>query len=207
MLGVPEELGGAVDERSAVTTTLITEALAYGDMGLAFAVLAPGGVATALGLWGDADQQATYLPEFAGEDVPAAALAVLEPRPLFDPFELETTATREPATASRSTASSRWSPRAADAELFVVAAELDGTARRCSSSSPATEGVSVEARAGDGPPRRRHRPRSRSTASSSPAGAAARRRRSRGLRRVHPPRPDRLVRRWRSAPPRPCSTT
>src|SRR4051812_15596244 len=39
MLGVPEELDGAVSERSAVTSVLATEALAYGDMGLAAAVL------------------------------------------------------------------------------------------------------------------------------------------------------------------------
>src|SRR5438874_1848238 len=63
MVGVPEELGGAVEKRSAVTAVLMSEALAQGDMGLAVACLAPAGVATALGLWGDADQQATYLPE------------------------------------------------------------------------------------------------------------------------------------------------
>ena len=72
VLGVPEELGGAVENRSAVTSTLITEALAAGDMGLAFATLAPAAVSTALGLWGDADQQATYLPSFTGEDVVAS---------------------------------------------------------------------------------------------------------------------------------------
>src|SRR5215212_7775743 len=85
MLGVPEELGGVVDERSAVTSVLIGEALAHGDMGLAVAALAPAAVSTALGLWGDADQQSAYLPAFVGDDVPAAALALLEPRPLFDP--------------------------------------------------------------------------------------------------------------------------
>ena len=94
MVGVPEELGGAVAERSAVTTVLMAEALAQGDMGIAVACLAPAGVSTALSLWGDADQQATYLPEFVGENVPAAALALLEPRPLFNPFELQTRARR-----------------------------------------------------------------------------------------------------------------
>ena len=85
MLGVPEELGGAVAERSAVTSVLVTEALAGGDMGLAFAPLAPAAVSTAIGLWGDADQQSTYLPEFTGENVPAAALAMLEPRAALRP--------------------------------------------------------------------------------------------------------------------------
>ena len=92
MLGVPEELGGVMHEQSAVTSVLIGEALAHGDMGIAYAALAPGAVATAIGLWGSAEQEATYLPAFTGEDVPAAALAILEPRPLFDPLKLETKA-------------------------------------------------------------------------------------------------------------------
>ena len=92
MVGVPEELGGAVEERSATTTVLMSEALAQGDMGIAVACLAPAAVSTAISLWGDAQQQATYLPEFVGEDVPAAALALMEPQPLFNPFELRTTA-------------------------------------------------------------------------------------------------------------------
>src|SRR5437763_573014 len=95
MVGVPEGLGGAVEKRSAVTAVLMSEALAQGDMGLAVACLAPAGVATALGLWGDADQQATYLPELVGDDPPTAALAILEPRALFDPFELQTRARRD----------------------------------------------------------------------------------------------------------------
>ena len=35
-------------------------------------ILAPAGVASALTHWGSADQQATYLKEFAGENVPQA---------------------------------------------------------------------------------------------------------------------------------------
>src|SRR3954447_6083905 len=92
MLGVPEELGGAVSERSAITTLLVAEALATGDAGLATAILAPAGVAAALALWGDADQQATYLPPFVSDDVPGAAFALQEARPLFDPFSLQTVA-------------------------------------------------------------------------------------------------------------------
>ena len=70
MLGVPEELGGAVSERSSVTAVLAAEALAHGDMGLAVALLAPAGVAAALALWGDGDQQATYLPALVGRGRP-----------------------------------------------------------------------------------------------------------------------------------------
>ncbi len=125
LVGVPEALGGMGAERSATTGALVAEALAHGDMGLAVACLAPAAVSNALVLWGDETQQATYLPAFVGDDVPAAALAVLEPRPLFDPFELKTTARR---TAGGYTLSGVKSlvPRAATAELFIVAAALDG---------------------------------------------------------------------------------
>ncbi len=123
MLGVPEAAGGAVEERSAVTSVLLGEALAHGDLGLAFAVLAPAAVSTALGLWGDADQQATYLPEFVGEDVPTAALAVQEPRALFDPFDLRTTATKDGDDYVLSGAKSLV-PHVGTGELFVVAATL-----------------------------------------------------------------------------------
>jgi alkylation response protein AidB-like acyl-CoA dehydrogenase len=125
MVGVPEELGGAVAQRSAVTTVLMAEALAQGDMGIAVACLAPAGVSTALSLWGDADQQATYLPEFVGENVPAAALAIVEPRPLFNPFELQTRARRAGDGFVLDGVKSLV-PRAGDAELFIVAAELEG---------------------------------------------------------------------------------
>jgi alkylation response protein AidB-like acyl-CoA dehydrogenase len=83
-------------------------------------------VSTALVLWGDADQQATYLPAFVGDDVPAAALAVLEPRPLFDPFALQTTAARTPDGYVLDGVKALV-PRAAAAELFVVGAMLDGS--------------------------------------------------------------------------------
>ena len=125
MLGVPEDLGGVVSERSAVTSVLVSEALARGDMGLAFAALAPGAVSTAIGLWGDGDQQSNYLPEFTGSEPPAAALAVLEPRPLFDPFALETRA-RAKDGGYTLTGVKSLVPRVAEAELFVVAAELEG---------------------------------------------------------------------------------
>jgi alkylation response protein AidB-like acyl-CoA dehydrogenase len=126
MVGVPEELGGAVEQRSATTTVLMSEALARGDMGLAMACLAPAAVSTAISLWGDAQQQATYLPAFVSDDVPAAALAVMEPQPLFDPFDLRTKA-RASKGGYLLSGVKALVPRAADAELFVIAAELQDT--------------------------------------------------------------------------------
>ena len=125
LIGVPEELGGVATERSTVTNVLVAEAMATGDLGLALACLAPAAVSNALVLWGDEEQQATYLPSFVGDDVPAAALAIQEPRPLFDPFSLHTKAYRTSG-GFRLTGVKSLVPRAAVAELFVVAADVDG---------------------------------------------------------------------------------
>ncbi|MET3859318.1 alkylation response protein AidB-like acyl-CoA dehydrogenase [Dietzia sp. 2505] len=125
MLNVPEEFEGIASERGVVTNSLVAEALAYGDMGLALPILAPSGVATTLTQFGSDAQQKSYLPAFASEQVPAAAVVVAEPRPLFDPFELKTTATRGPGGFTLNGVKSMV-PTAGSAELFVVAASLDG---------------------------------------------------------------------------------
>jgi alkylation response protein AidB-like acyl-CoA dehydrogenase len=143
MLGVPEELGGVMHEQSAVTSVLIGEALAHGDMGIAYAALAPGAVATAIGLWGTAEQESTYLPAFTAEDVPAAALAILEPRPLFDPLNLETKARRDGEDWIIDGAKSLLA-RAADCELFVIAAEAEGLGPALFVVESGTKGLSVE---------------------------------------------------------------
>ena len=121
---VPESLGGAATERSAVTNMLIAEDMAYGDMGQAVAILAPMGVANALTSWGTADQQSRYLPAFAGETPPKAAIAVTEPLPLFDPNELQTRAKKNGDTYVLNGTKSLV-PLAAEAELFLVAAQTD----------------------------------------------------------------------------------
>jgi alkylation response protein AidB-like acyl-CoA dehydrogenase len=143
MLGVPEELGGVMHEQSAVTSVLIGEALAHGDMGIAYAALAPGAVATAIGLWGSAEQQATYLPAFTGEDVPAAALAILEPRPLFDPLKLKTTARRDGGDWVLDGAKSLIA-RASECELFVVAADAEGVGPSLFIVESKAKGLSIE---------------------------------------------------------------
>lgn len=125
-LSVPAELDGAADEHSAVTGALIHEAMARGDLGLAVACLAPVGAANALLRWGSAEQQAAYLAPFSGAQPPVAAIAVLEPRPLFDPFVLATVASAD-GDDVRISGTKTLVPRAADAEFFLVAA--DGGAR------------------------------------------------------------------------------
>jgi len=147
ILGLPESLGGISEQRSAMAGTLVAEALARGDMGLAVASLAPGAVATALGLWGTDEQQQTYLPAFTGasdgQGVPAAALALAEPAVLFDVLEPATTARREGDGFVLDGLKSAV-VRGAEAELFVVGAMLDGKPALFLVES-STEGLSVEA--------------------------------------------------------------
>ncbi|MFZ2015440.1 MAG: acyl-CoA dehydrogenase family protein [Nocardioides sp.] len=147
LLGVPESLGGISEERAVMAGALVAEALAHGDLGIAVAALAPGAVATALATWGTDAQQQTYLPAFTrpepGEGVPAAALALTEPRPLFDVLEPRTTARRTDDGFVLDGVKSMV-PRGADAELFVVGARLDDADVLFLVES-STAGLSVEA--------------------------------------------------------------
>jgi alkylation response protein AidB-like acyl-CoA dehydrogenase len=143
---LPESLGGVSEERSAMAGTLVAEALSKGDMGLAVAALAPGSVATAIGLWGSDQQQQTYLPAFTdpdvNADVPAAALALTEPKVLFDVLSPRTTAVRNGDGYVLNGVKSLV-PRGAEAELFVVGAELEGEPVLFLVES-STEGLTVE---------------------------------------------------------------
>lgn len=143
ILGVAEDLGGIATERSAVGGVLVHEALAHGDLGLAVAALAPGAVATALSLYGTDEQQSTYLPAFAGEEVPAAALVLAEPTALFDPLSPATKATRTGDGFVLDGVKSAV-VRGADAELFLVGAELDGAPQLFLVES-GTAGITIEA--------------------------------------------------------------
>jgi alkylation response protein AidB-like acyl-CoA dehydrogenase len=142
-INIPEDFDGIAAHRSTVTNALVAEALAYGDMGLALPILAPGGVASALTHWGSADQQSTYLPEFAGENVPQACVAIAEPHALFDPTALKTTAVRTPS-GYRLTGVKSLVPAAADAEIFIISAQLSGKPTLFIVES-ATEGLTVKA--------------------------------------------------------------
>ena len=142
-INIPEDFDGIAAHRSTVTNALVAEALAYGDMGLALPILAPGGVASALTHWGSADQQATYLPEFAGEAVPQACVAIAEPHALFDPTSLKTVAVRTPG-GYRLTGIKSLVPAAANAELFVIGAQLNGKAALFIVES-GSEGLTVKA--------------------------------------------------------------
>jgi alkylation response protein AidB-like acyl-CoA dehydrogenase len=143
-LVVPEALGGAAAEASSVTQVLVAEDLAHGDMGLALAALAPLAVANALARWGTAEQQASYLAPFAGDDPPRCALALAEARPAFDPRELRTLARQEGGGFVLS-GHKTLVPLAEHAELLLVAADLHGHGPQLFVVETSTAGVSVKA--------------------------------------------------------------
>ncbi|WP_431309080.1 acyl-CoA dehydrogenase family protein [Gordonia prachuapensis] len=148
MINVPEDFDGAATERGVVTNALVAEAMAYGDMGLALPLLAPSGVATTLTNFGTDEQQRTYLPDFAGEDVPQSAVVIAEPKPLFDAFDLGTKATRVPS-GYRLNGVKSFVPAAGSSELFIIGAQLDGRPALFIVESD-TKGLIVEADPGMG---------------------------------------------------------
>ncbi|WP_448852767.1 acyl-CoA dehydrogenase family protein [Corynebacterium sp. 335C] len=143
LINVPEEYEGIATGADVTTNALVAEALAYGDMGLAVPVLAPAGVAATLTAHGSDAQQKTYLPSFAGENVPAAAVVISEPRPLFDARKLETKAVKEGSDLVLNGVKS-FVPNAGAAEVFIVGAELEGKPVLVIVESD-TEGLHVEA--------------------------------------------------------------
>jgi len=143
MMAVPEAAGGAGTQRSEVQSVIVLEELARGDMGLAFAITAPLGFVHALADYGTAEQQARYLPPFAEDDAPAAALAIVEPTPVFDPERLSTGAVRT-GDGYRLYGTKSMVPLAATAEVFLVAAELPGRGPCLFLVERGAEGVSVE---------------------------------------------------------------
>ncbi|MBC9224962.1 acyl-CoA dehydrogenase [Aeromicrobium sp. 636] len=149
LINIPESLGGLAEERSAVTGVLVAEALAHGDMGQAVACLAPSAVATAISLWGTEGQQQTYLPPFTEGDVPAAALVVAEPVPMFDPLTLGTVARRTDGGYVLNGLKS-GAVRGAEAELLVVAADVEGRGPSMVIVEANTDGVAVAADPGMG---------------------------------------------------------
>jgi alkylation response protein AidB-like acyl-CoA dehydrogenase len=143
-LAIPEELGGVATERSTVTNVLIAEELARGDMGLATAILAPLAAVQTIVELGTGAQQARYLPPFLGESFVPAALAILEPRPQFDPMRLRTGAVRGDGGGWKLFGEKSLVPLATTAQLFVVAADVKGLGTRLFAVERKTEGLIVE---------------------------------------------------------------
>jgi alkylation response protein AidB-like acyl-CoA dehydrogenase len=99
-------------------------------MGLATAILEPLAVVHAIVTWGTADQQRHSLPRFLADRFMPAALALLEPQPLFDPMQPHAGAVRSKDGGWELWGRKSLVPLACSAELFLVAARVLGTGVR-----------------------------------------------------------------------------
>jgi alkylation response protein AidB-like acyl-CoA dehydrogenase len=94
--GLPEEFGGG-GARSAVTGALVAEELAWGDLSLALAMLAPSLLGYAVADHGSAAQRAALLPALVASASCTGTLAAVEPRFDSDPYRPRTAARRDGA--------------------------------------------------------------------------------------------------------------
>jgi len=124
LMPIPEALGGAGAERSAVSNVLNAEDLAYGDLPLALGSLTPLAVVNTILDYGSAQQQERYLPNFCKESFYPATIAFMEPRALFEPSRLQSTAIRDGDDFILN-GSKTMVPLGLDAELILVVAELE----------------------------------------------------------------------------------
>ncbi len=92
---IPEAYGGFGEGYSLLTSVLALEELAWGDAGIALTFLTPGLFALPVLLEGTEAQKAEYLPRFCEEEFYPATAAFVEPAFQFDPYGMETQATRE----------------------------------------------------------------------------------------------------------------
>jgi alkylation response protein AidB-like acyl-CoA dehydrogenase len=143
-MAIPEALGGAAGERSPITNALIAEALAHGDMGQAVALLCTPSVANVLTDYGNAEQQAMYLDALVSDAPPVASLAVMEDRPLFDPFQPQVRV-EESGSGLCLSGEKVLVPMGAEASLFVVAARAPSGEPGLYIVERGSEGLSIEA--------------------------------------------------------------
>jgi len=124
---IPEAYGG-FGERSAVTGALAAEELAYGDLAGALAVGTPGLFALSVLLAGSEEQKKQYLPPIIAADWKPYTAALIEPAFDFDPNDLKTTAAADGGDCVL-TGGKTFVPYAAQAEVLIVYAQLDGKTR------------------------------------------------------------------------------
>ena len=120
----PEAYGG-FGERSAVTTVLAVEEMAFGDLAGALAVMTPSLFATPILLGGTEEQKQEYLPKIIEGAWAPYTGALIEYSFNFDPNELKTTANAE-GNAYVLNGEKAFVPFAKDAEALIVYANLNG---------------------------------------------------------------------------------
>jgi alkylation response protein AidB-like acyl-CoA dehydrogenase len=121
---VPEEFGG-FGERSALTSILAAEELAWGDLAGALAIMAPSLFVTPILAAGTEEQKKKYLPDVVEAEWQPYTAALVEYQFDFDPNALRTTAKREGGEYTLH-GEKRFVPFADQAQAMIVYADLDG---------------------------------------------------------------------------------
>jgi alkylation response protein AidB-like acyl-CoA dehydrogenase len=116
---IPEAFGGYGDARSALTSALVCEELAWGDLSIALHVLAPRLSTYPVIELGTEAQRREVLPAYTGAEFAAGSAALMEPSYNFDLEEMSTTATRRDGRVVLN-GSKCYVPLAADAQHVVV---------------------------------------------------------------------------------------
>ena len=121
---VPDEYGG-FGERSALTSILAAEELAWGDLAGALAIMAPSLFVTPILVAGSEEQKTKYLPPVLEAEWQPFTAALTEYRYDFDPSDLKTTALKEGGNYVLNGVKCAV-PFANQAEAMIVYANLDG---------------------------------------------------------------------------------
>ena len=121
---IPETYGG-FGERSAVTSALALEEMAFGDLAGTFAVMAPALFAIPVLLSGSEEQKLAYLPKVIEAEWSPYTAALIEYALDFDPLALKTTAVRKGEEYILN-GEKAFVPFAQAAEAMLVYANLEG---------------------------------------------------------------------------------
>ncbi|MDD5288435.1 MAG: acyl-CoA dehydrogenase family protein, partial [Dehalococcoidales bacterium] len=116
---IPEKYGGGGEERSLVTSALLAEEMAWGDLSMAMHMLCPSLFTVPLLTMGTEQQKQKYLPAFCGKKFKVATAALIEPRFRFDPNSLSATAQRKGSDYVLNGIKC-FVPLAADAEFILI---------------------------------------------------------------------------------------
>ena len=140
---LPEALGGAGAGRSPIANVLTIEDLAWGDMAMAIAALAPLSVINCVMDFGTPTQLERVSHSLAAADFTPAALALLEPGVGFDPHHLNTTAVQSDGGYVLNGAKTMvaFGP---EAQLLVVFADAGGHGTRGFLLAGDTPGISFD---------------------------------------------------------------
>ena len=121
---IPETYDGFGDY-SALTGVLAAEGLAYGDLSVSFGVMTPNLFVLPILLAGTEEQKKEFIPPVIEMEWKAYTAALIEPKFDFDPMDLQTTASKK-GDSIQIDGEKTFVPYAADAEMFLIYANLDG---------------------------------------------------------------------------------